>query len=100
MIQHIYSFFFSGKFKAIRRESNNWDKFHLRISNCEIYFEFDYYSPWYFNPDVGSDFGVKCVHSKQNLNLRIMKYEFRGKNIFLRLEKRLIYNIRSILDQS
>ena len=93
-------FLFSGRFKAERRKASIYDRFTLRILDCELYLDDNYFSPWYFNPDVNAGQRIKCMSSKKDLNLQIMEYNFRGKNIFLRFNKKLVYNLRSILDRS
>ena len=74
--------------------------FHFRIPGC---YEVD------FMPISGTDFqwAFYCVivgvtHSnytisKDELNLIINKLNFRGRNIFLRLEERMIYNLISVV---
>jgi hypothetical protein len=84
---------FSGKFKA--KFLSVTSHFYLRISKFKIGFGELYY-PWFFDSDVKVKDCLDIFMSKNDVNSEIEGHEFRGKNIFLRLEERWINNLASL----
>jgi hypothetical protein len=74
--------------------------FHFKIPNCYqvnfVTYEDDFWKwAFYYVFDHESYFDFSS--SKSGLNFTIDKFNFKGKNIFLRLEERMIYNLFSMV---
>jgi hypothetical protein len=55
------------------------------------------YGEWTFSPCIAWKCGCIFSYYKNNLNLEILKDNFRGRYLFLRLDERLIGNLISFL---
>jgi hypothetical protein len=82
-------YLFSGRFESFIR----YDLFVIRTGRYQLDFRWNY-RHWQFDTDYSDENGYHSnsfsSHNKHELNLEIQEYNFKGKNIFLRMEERMV----------